>query len=90
MSSDPNEIIHFVEQEWHYNLLKRFGYEPDNISAVGLVRSYIWTHPITKHKIRYSIGVNADYWTDLEVIGKQGYWSTLEQHLTDLAGKSND
>jgi hypothetical protein len=45
---------------------------------VGFVRSYRFKKGT--HLIRYSIGVNADYWIDLNV-DAGGYWDQLDRHL---------
>jgi len=77
-----DKAIHKVEDEWHYPILKKYGFEPKTKTGVGFVRKYIYVHPKTEHEIELSTGINADYWTDGE---DRGYWNDLEPHLKKLS-----
>lgn len=81
--NEANEIIHNVEKEYHYPLMIKYGYVPVNKTGLGLVRSFEWINNNTNHKIRYTIGVNADYWEHLNN-GHYGYWRDLDSYLTKI------
>lgn len=33
-----NEVEHKVENQWHYEILKRYGFKPNTLIAKGFVR----------------------------------------------------
>lgn len=78
-----NEAIHNVENEWHYPIMKRNGFEPNDKTKTGMVRSYEYEN-INGHKVTGNVGVNKDYWVDGE---EQGYWDDLEAHLIKVNTK---
>lgn len=82
-----NETVHPVEGESHYPKLTKYGFTPITKEAVGFVRSYDYQHP-NGATVRWSTGVNADYWSGKLADGQTGggYWPALdvwlEQHFT--------
>jgi len=83
--NDAGAKVHPVESQWHYEILTKYGYVAKTKEAVGLVRSYDYSHPAGGH-IRVTTGISSDYWYD-KVNDKQGYWSDLEPHLRKLKEK---
>ena len=81
-----DRVVHPVEKEWHYPILIKYGYVPITKEAVGFVRFYDYEHPITKHKIKARVGVNADYWSADD---SGGYWSELEPYLVKISTTLN-
>jgi len=84
---EANKKVHPVEDQWHYPILTKYGYEPVTKEAVGFVRSYDYTHPATRHTIRCCTGYSSDYWRTVPFLpeSKQGYWSDLEPYLKELS-----
>ena len=76
---EANEVIHPVENQWHYPILTKYGYVPKTLSAKGFVRSYSYEHP-NGHVMTVNTGVHADYWTS-ENDSVQGYWYELAAFL---------
>lgn len=77
---EANKKCHPVNTQWHYPILIEHGYVALTQEAVGLVRTYVYEHPTTKHQISCTTGAHADYWTDKQN-GAQGYWADLAPHL---------
>ena len=81
--AEAQEVVHPVEKEWHYPIFLKYGFVPNTLTGKGMVRSYTWTHPTLGLRMRWSIGVNADYFTDLDTdVG--GYWTELEPYLEKI------
>lgn len=76
-------VVHPVHTQWHYPIVTKYGYVPDTLSAVGFVRKYYYTNPVTNHVIEVTTGVHADHWID-RASGKFGYWAELEPYLASL------
>ncbi len=74
-----NKVIHKVEDQWHYPIMIKHGYIPQNKKGTGFVRSYRYLHPETKEEITCATGANADYWTIKD--GNGGYWNELENYM---------
>jgi hypothetical protein len=72
---------HLVEDEWHYPIMTKFGYEPLEKFQLGLVRSYKYKK--NGHEITLKTGVNSDYWRDDEN-NTGGFWADLEPHLKKI------
>lgn len=70
--------VHKVEEQWHYPILTRYGFNPVTKEDVGLVRSYKYEHP-SGRQITVHTGMSSD-WNEGE---KFGYWSDLEPYLKD-------
>ena len=87
--NEANKVVHPVEKQWHYERLTRFGYVALDKTGVGFSRSYLYEHPVTKHQMRLTTGINADYWIDVETKA-QGYHATLEPHLQKIADTPKD
>jgi hypothetical protein len=81
-----DKIVHKVEKEWHYPIFTKYGYEPVEKEGVGFVRSYNYVHKERGNKIKWTTGVNADYW---EGSGGWGYWADLEPYLKKLDEKTS-
>jgi len=77
--NEANKIVHKVEDEWHYKILLKYGFEPLDKEGVGFVRSYKYKKG--DQTITYTTGVHADYWSGC---GGWGYWASLEPHLKTL------
>lgn len=75
-----DETVHPVETQWHFEPMTKAGYVSLTDSEAGLVRSYVYEHKTTNHRIRLTTGLSADYWTDLET-KEFGYWGSLTAHL---------
>ncbi len=71
-----NQVVHLVEDQWHYPILTSCGFVPETKEGVGFVRSYLYRHPDGR-TVRCTTGANADYWVGFDE--QRGYW-------TDLAG----
>jgi len=82
-----NQAMHPVEDQWHYPIMKKHGYEPDTPTAQGFVRAYKYTHPKTGHSITANTGASADYWND-NSSGAGGYYSTLAPHMQSIASSN--
>lgn len=83
-----NEVIHPVTEQWHSPVMVKHGYVAETLEATGLVRRYVYVHPLTSCRIICCTGVHSDYWQDDES-GITGLWATLDNHLT-LLEKPND
>lgn len=88
--ADGDKKVHKVESEWHYPILKKYGFIPVDKTGIGFVRNYIYKHPKLDNKIKCSTGINAEHWMDLKT-NDYGYWSSLETHLKKItSGKINE
>lgn len=74
-----NQVVHPVEEEWHYQTMVKYGYIADTKTAVGFVRHYKYHHPATDHVVTACTGASADHWYDNK--NNYGFWSTLEPCL---------
>ena len=79
--NNPDNIIHKVEDQWHYDIMKNHGFVPITKEAKGLVRQYKYKKD--NHIIMGATGYNSDYWVD-ENTKARGYWGTLEEHVKSL------
>ena len=77
-----NQTVHNVEDQWHYPIFKKYGFEPQTKSAIGFVRKYTYAHP-SGYVMQANTGASSDYWIDPST-KKQGYWRELEPHLKEL------
>jgi hypothetical protein len=78
--SNPNERIHKVETQWHYEPMTKAGFIPVTTEVMGLVRSYRYERG--SEAIVVTTGVNADYFTDVTSgRNKIGYWNDLGPYL---------
>ena len=84
---EANRIVHRVEDEWHYPILTRHGYVPQQSSQVGFVRFYDYTGP-DGHTIVAGTGYHQDYWNTPDIRWPEGMrtvkdmlWSELEAYL---------
>jgi hypothetical protein len=77
-----NEKEHPVEEQWHYPIMTKAGFEPKTKTATGFVRKYHYENA-AGHHITVSTGASSDHWED-KVSGKMGYWGTLESHVNSL------
>lgn len=75
-----DEIVHLVEEQWHYNIFIKYGFRPVTQKAQGFVRSYTYKNE-KDQEITACTGYNSDYW---KFGSKIGYWSDLESFLKDL------
>ncbi|MFA6711214.1 MAG: hypothetical protein WCS33_00710 [Candidatus Caldatribacteriota bacterium] len=73
-----NEVEHKVENQWHYEILKRYGFKPNTLIAKGFVRSYEYEND-EGFKIQGRTGASADYF--ISQCGMSGFWSELEPFL---------
>lgn len=76
-----NQTEHPVENQWHYPILTKYGFEPQAKSAKGFVRRYEYTKG--DHRIICNTGASSDYWSDANT-KKIGYWRELEPYLKQL------
>lgn len=76
-----DQIIHPVETQWHYPVMKEAGFEPVQTEAKGLVRSYEYRKG--DHVIVCTTGYSADHWED-KTNKAYGYWRALKHHVTSL------
>lgn len=76
------KMEHNVEDEWHYDILTKYGFEPINKTGIGFVRSYKYKNK-DGHEISAHCGASSDYWRD-ESEDKSGYWASLEPHLKKI------
>jgi hypothetical protein len=74
-----NKKIHKVEDQWHYPIMTKYGFQPTTQEAVGFVRAYIYEND-ENYQIVCSTGYSADHWED-KTTGAFGYWRDLENHL---------
>ena len=81
---------HFVEEQWHYKTMTKFGFKPATPTTFGMVRSYEYRTSNGYHISCHS-GVYSDYWHDHSG-GKlpeheqprNSLWGTLEAYLSSL------
>jgi hypothetical protein len=83
MNKNVHEVVHKVETQWHYPIMIKHGFQPKTLEVKGLVRSYEYEHPETKHRMIVATGVHCDYWSDLTAKAG-GYWDTLESHIKHI------
>jgi hypothetical protein len=74
-----NEVVHQVEDQWHYPIMMKYGYVSDTKEGIGFVRAYSYHHPKFEHKVTCSTGYSADYFNSSS--GGHGLWAKLEPHL---------
>jgi len=83
---DPREeadkTVHLVENQWHYPILTKYGFEPITKKATGFVRAYLYKKGDCE--VRCVTGANADYWESLNP-KSLGYWGNLESFLESIA-----
>ena len=83
-----NQTVHQVQAQWHFPIMTKFGYHPENTTAVGFVRVYKYVHPVTGHAFSLHTGASADYWLDLTTPNTgNNYWGDLVPYLTALEQK---
>lgn len=73
-----NKKVHKVEDQWHYPILTKHGYIPQDKERIGFVRSYEYIHPETGDVIIASTGANCDHWRAKDA---GGFYYSLEGHL---------
>jgi hypothetical protein len=81
--NEADKVVHPVETQWHYPIMVEHGYVPDTKEAVGFVRAYRYTHPITHHSIIAMTGGQTDHWSD-PANNAVGFWAALALHLKKL------
>jgi hypothetical protein len=81
--NEANNMAHPVEIQWHYPIMTKYGFVPQERERLGFVRSYNYVHP-SGHHIRVTTGASGDYWTDEIVNGERGYWMALEPYIKSL------
>lgn len=84
-----DQVIHPVENQWHYKIMTKYGYEPKTPTGKGFVRSYMYENSKSGHKMKVTTGASADYWEDPET-GSSDYWAKLEPYLMVQAKKERD
>lgn len=77
-------VVHPVEKQWHYKIMRKYGFVPLELEAVGFVRSY--TYEREGHMVRVHTGVNSDYWLDLTKPAC-GFWIELEPHMKKITNR---
>ena len=75
---EANKKVHKVEDQWHYEMMTKCGFVPQDLEGIGFVRSYTYKHP-NGDQITCTTGVNADHWSGPN--GAFGYWKDLELFL---------
>lgn len=80
-----NAKIHHVHTQWHYDTMVNAGFVPQNLDAVGLVRTFEYHKEVGDHThiIHVTTGASCDYWSDMKT-GKGGYWSDLAPYVKTL------
>ena len=83
---NANQVIHKVEDQWHYATMTKYGFVPLDETGIGFVRNYVYEHQTTKYQIRLVTGASADYFTDItnRIESKARYHGDLEPHLKKL------
>ena len=82
-----NQTIHRVEDQWHYTILTKFGFQPDDLTGIGFVRAYMYTNKEIGLTIRAATGASCDHWQAFNTEHKAimfGYWRELEPYLVGL------
>lgn len=77
--AECNRAIHDVEEEYCHEHMLAAGFDTEDRTGVGFVRSFLYRND-RGHEIRWSVGINATYWEDLTT-GDFGYWRDLIPHL---------
>lgn len=77
--NEANEVIHRVEDEWHYKIMTKYNFQPTTKTQKGFVRCYEYQDE-KGYKITANTGIHADYWTDKNT-DKRGYHASLEPYL---------
>ncbi|HUW46118.1 MAG TPA: hypothetical protein VMW50_10045 [Dehalococcoidia bacterium] len=72
-----NEVVHKVEDQWHYPIMMKAGYKSHTKEGVGFVRSYKYVKG--DHEVTCVTGASSDHWNDNK--GGFGYWASLESNL---------
>lgn len=74
-----HDVVHPVEKQWHYPIMTKYGFKPQDLSGVGLVRFYKYT----KDNVMISChtGVHQDYFIHGS---KTGIWSELENYIKEM------
>lgn len=80
---EANKAVHPVENQWHYPIMIKYGYDAKTKEDIGFVRNYLYVHPVTGKKMRLTTGSSADYWTDLDT-KETGFHGTLKAHLESV------
>lgn len=78
----PNDTVHPVQSQWHYELMTKHGFVAETKQAVGFVRRYKYVHP-NGRTVTVTTGASRDYWESSTSPG--GLWSTLEPWLNTLS-----
>lgn len=81
--NEADQVVHLVEDQWHYPILNKFGWIPINREGRGFVRNYVYRHPDYIFSIKCTTGVSADYWSRSDT-DQGGYWGSLEDALEKL------
>jgi len=85
--NEANEVVHKVEEQWHYPIMNKYDWVPETPEGIGFVRSYVYTKPNFNIKVELTTGFNADYWNAFDENRKEvggGYWSSLESFLKKI------
>jgi hypothetical protein len=78
---EANKKVHNVEDQWHYPIMIKYGFKPEDKTKTGLVRNYKYKNEKNQEVIAVT-GANGDYF---KVNGQsKGYWSDLEPYLKEL------
>jgi hypothetical protein len=75
--AEANQTIHKVEDQWHYPIMMKAGYESHTKEGVGFVRRFVYTKG--DHEVTCITGASSDRWEDNE--GNYGFWASLESNL---------
>ena len=81
-----DKVAHFVENQWHFKLMTKYGFRAIDKTAVGFVRHYNYEHIKTKYRICACTGIHADYFTDItnKTVVDDSYHNGLKLHLKKL------
>ena len=78
--TEADQVVHKVENQWHYSIMTRHGYTPIDKEQKGFVRRYKYENAKGKTVV-VSTGVHCDYWSAED---GSGYWGTLEAYLNTI------
>ena len=83
-----NEAVHLVEDQWHYDTMRKYGFVAETKEGIGFVRSYKYVHPSNGYAIVVTTGSHADYFVDPQVPNlaqtNKCYWGDLDPYLATL------
>lgn len=74
---EANKVVHKVEDQWHYPIMTKAGYEALTKEGVGFVRRYEYKKGT--HTVKCITGASSDRWEDNK--RNFGFWSSLKENL---------